>query len=133
MVRVTLLAAAAACALGGCGTLSNVGPGDCGAHSPKKVYGGVREDAAAVVEYGQKVGGASNPGEAASTAALGLYFLAVDMPLSAVGDTLTLPWTIAASCRPDPEPEKPGARSGAAAGTGLGNARAQDLPGVTRY
>ena len=41
MARATLLAAVAACALSGCGTMMNVGPG--GADTPK-VYGGVVSD-----------------------------------------------------------------------------------------
>src|SRR5262245_64476541 len=96
MAKATLLAAVAACALGGCGTMMNVSGGCCGNSSPKAVYGGVRLDAAAVCEYAQKLGRAEGPGDAAFTVAVAAC-VAPDMTVSAVGGTGTLPITLIAS------------------------------------
>lgn len=90
----------ATCCLGGCGTLNNtiVGTGPAPPHEytpPLEVYGGVREDLRTIVD------GVTPPypdsfGEGLSQA-LGTAMLIVDVPLSAVGDTLTLPKTLPAT------------------------------------
>jgi len=67
MLREFLASALLASTLCGCGTMNNMTKGD------RDVYGGVRQDAQNV-----------NNGK---TAAL------IDVPFSAVGDTLTLPFT----------------------------------------
>jgi len=85
----------AAAALSGCGTICNTW--SCCSSGPHRVYGGVLLDAQAFVETFQ----AKDPEKQvewsllnAGTAVLEGCFLAIDLPLSAVADTLTLPITI---------------------------------------
>jgi uncharacterized protein YceK len=82
-------------AVSGCGTLSNLGRYTGivvldGTHT-ERVYGGVWRD----LEFVQDdMAGVVRPGpglERASQLVGAAYFLLVDLPLSAVGDTLTLP------------------------------------------
>jgi uncharacterized protein YceK len=71
-------------ALGGCGTFMNVGAVRCAPYSHPQIYGGVQFD----VEY-----------EISRGSAEGLMIGILDLPLSLVADTLTLPITIAAEIR----------------------------------
>ncbi len=90
MTRVAIAALATA-ALSGCGTMGNLA--GCCVSGPHEIYGGVRLDAKAAWESG---------GEAVHTKGLeslghvaeAVCFLALDLPLSAVADTVTLPITI---------------------------------------
>jgi len=76
--------------LGGCGTFMNVGAVRCAPYSPPHIYGGVQFDA----EY-----------QIARLNFLQMLCGIVDLPFSLVADTLTLPWTIAATVRrPEPDP-----------------------------
>jgi uncharacterized protein YceK len=79
---------------GGCGTVRNlqqaVGPKDVPEMPPdapmKRVYGGVRSDWSELAGW-QRDPEAPHPGTYLSAL--------IDLPLSAVGDTLTLPYTLA--------------------------------------
>ena len=119
------LAGALACALGGCGTANNLlmpeklekgqPPGPVPAH----VYGGVALDARVGSAWltapflGQLPAEVSPVERAVDTTckvAIATYLLSVDLPLSAVADTVTLPLTLAVTLRKHSEP---GARAGA--------------------
>jgi hypothetical protein len=95
------LAAFAASALGGCGTVCNFAGGD------PVPYGGVANDLAFVAKYG-------GPGPSAHTApelkllALGAALGATELCASAAADTLTLPITVPlARSRDKPEDDPP--------------------------
>jgi uncharacterized protein YceK len=89
--------------LSGCGTFANlvvVSP-DTG---EKKVYGGVMQDFKAV-GCNVKDAWASDSGSGWLSNCFAVGFLAIDTPVSAVADTMTLPLTIAAALqKPTPEP-----------------------------
>ena len=116
MARATLLAAAAACALGGCGTVTNLGPGECGAPSPRKVYGGVGADLECLGGLlGSLLPENSEDGcwhlmkvtwpvraDVARDLPGAIWLVAVDIPLCVVLDTLTLPVTIPATASSPP-------------------------------
>ena len=90
-------AGAALCS--GCGTLLNTAyflPCEGG----QRVYGGVRLDWDAAVE---------NNG---NTPALAAAVLLADLPLSLVGDTLTLPYTLALAIRREGQSDGPGSQVG---------------------
>lgn len=80
---------------GGCGTIQNLqqttGPKDVPEIPPdapmKRVYGGVRSDWSELA--GRREPGSPSAGTGSSLSAL------VDLPFSAVGDTLTLPYVLA--------------------------------------
>jgi uncharacterized protein YceK len=94
MLRAFLLAVAtcAACAAGGCGTVENLQGTDRSIPTGRP-YGGVRYDAelgmAMLADTSGGHGGLL--GRSVQLLVLAPYFLAVDLPLSAVGDSLTLP------------------------------------------
>ena len=94
---LTIILAASAVGLGGCGTMANFG-GVCserGWDPPPKVYGGVVVCARCAGECAQRVIHSSEGAEDRGWACLAaVYCVAVDLPLSAVADTLTLPTTI---------------------------------------
>ncbi|MCC6417381.1 MAG: YceK/YidQ family lipoprotein [Gemmataceae bacterium] len=96
MARTSALAALAGAAvwLGGCGTVANLGrPAD-----QQRVFGGVRLDMEVVQECAGEVGqegGPGNPAEAVVSATCSV----LDMPLSLVGDVVTLPLTFLAELR----------------------------------
>jgi uncharacterized protein YceK len=101
----TRLAAVLALALGGCGTALNIcywDPEEGG----KRVYGGVRADAGAVGDGARLCVTSAGWGDRlrATRAAL---LAAVDLPLSAVADTLTLPVTFSPILKEEDEPESP--------------------------
>jgi uncharacterized protein YceK len=98
MWRISLaaLAVGALSAFGGCGTLMNTSPEPPGMARPndgptQRIYGGVRHDA--VMGSTLLVQGGKMP----PLMFVGAYILAIDMPLSFVGDTVTLPWMVAAT------------------------------------
>ena len=96
MARAGALAALAGAVvwLGGCGTVANlVRSGD-----EQRVFGGVRLDMEAVQECAGEVGKAGGPENPADTV-VGATFSVLDIPLSLVGDTLTLPLTFLAELR----------------------------------
>jgi uncharacterized protein YceK len=104
------LAAVLAVALGGCGTMNNLRPPEKGdkespAPAGPSVYGGVGLDAqvgakwlaaAFMAERLPQVSFLESAVDSTCKVGIGAYVLAVDLPLSAVADTLTLPVTIPA-------------------------------------
>jgi uncharacterized protein YceK len=103
------LAGALACALAGCGTMNNLvpPPGDTKKEAPRpdaaRVYGGVELDARVgaswltapfLNEPPANVGPVERFVDTTCKVGIGTYLLWVDLPLSAVGDTLTLPITV---------------------------------------
>ena len=90
MARAAVYAVLAGCVvwLSGCGTIFNFNDDPKGPGGQRKVYGGVRFDA--------------SEGGNASMLLLG------DMLLSAVADTLTLPWTLTATLRKAEQERDPG-------------------------
>jgi uncharacterized protein YceK len=96
MARATVFTALAVCVvwLSGCGTVNNLS----GGQAP---YGGVQQDAKAGSKnlidwrdgYWRVPGGYAIPPSLSLLASA--YLLGVDLPLSAVADTLTLPFTVA--------------------------------------
>lgn len=115
-----LMAAVLASALSGCGTMVNcVGwKGPAG----REIYGGVKQDAANGVThlnealYGPAPSFASYPTKPDNgnhllmksfCAGCGISMLAVDLPISAVADTLTLPVTVPATLMKKKDKPKP--------------------------
>ena len=92
-----------AVAFGGCGTISNL-RGNCRDPGCPKSYGGVSDD----IDWGWDVltdsscGHGGLPGCIVQKLIVAPYVLTVDLPLSVVGDTLTLPSTMNA---PHEQPE----------------------------
>src|SRR5215470_14908210 len=90
------LASGAACALAGCGTVRNL-QGD-GGHQTPQVYGGVAADLKAVRDVANEEPPRIHgwlPGlvlACHTVRAVRCCRWLADVPLSAVGDTLTLPW-----------------------------------------
>jgi len=79
--------------LSGCGTIANMQPGGWIAPTgtgdeETRVYGGVKDDTIAIRNWATAVAN----GEQDSAARLLVWSL--DLPLSAIGDTLTLPYTM---------------------------------------
>jgi len=89
---VKALLAASAVWLSGCGTVANTS--GMTREGRMLVYGGVRADVRGFQD-------AASRGDLPA-----LTFCAADLPLSAVADTLTIPWTIAASGRAE-SPDEP--------------------------
>jgi uncharacterized protein YceK len=81
--------------LGGCGTMGNVWC--CCKSGEEKVYGGVANDLEALGNGARHICHPESPADAAFYALVLPLFFAVDLPLSLVGDTLTLPITIPAT------------------------------------
>jgi len=96
MARLAICAAALAVLASGCGTVHNLSEGQ---GTP---YGGVREDAEKGAERWRDW---CHPSGHCVPPAVDLMFaayqLAVDLPLSTIGDTLTLPWTIETELKRD--------------------------------
>ena len=112
----------------GCGTLLNT------AHYPyasggEEIYGGVQLDYRVVAQEHQK--------RSATTVALAL----LDMPFSLVGDTLTLPYTVALSMSRQGEAGQPDKKDAllnetwksAQPSTGVRQAAAEEAPPVPTY
>ena len=92
-------------AAGGCGTLYNheISPCPKSRSDTFRVYGGVRKDLEEVATAFVP-GGSADPDHMTGRPALvatGMLYLAVDLPLSAVGDTVLLPITVPAALRKD--------------------------------
>jgi uncharacterized protein YceK len=128
MVRLgttLFLAVAVSAVLSGCGTCVNLLPTGRYMHvqwtdQPRKVYGGVRWDVNTVwtgIANPPKVEGA---GDLACRTGLGAYLIAVDLPLSAIMDTLTLYITVPNTYRRltegPPQPAAPAKEDGSDAG-----------------
>ena len=94
-----LLAAACATGLGGCGTSNNLND----PYNKPAIYGGVRRDLDMQMVSDFYLNSASGEPTPLSTAPLVLLSI-VDLPLSAVCDTLSLPVTIRAAIEKDPPP-----------------------------
>ena len=84
-----LLALGFTLALCGCGTMHNMSGG-----SPYTPYGGVRQDVKQVGQAARQATEAGSPREFGKAIATGTLS-ALDAPLSAVGDTVTLPRVLA--------------------------------------
>ncbi len=111
-MRPGSVAAFCALLLAGCGTLRNLDFGSCcsgerpGSH---RVFGGVRGDLeSAGATVGNAAGGPGSFAERAGLVALAVAVTvpvtAIDLPLSAVGDTLTLPLTIPTASHEERQP-----------------------------
>jgi uncharacterized protein YceK len=99
---VIVFAALALMCSAGCGTLYNHEIGPCPKSRPDtfRVYGGVRKDfeeAASVLSPGLDT--ADQLQARALALPLAALFLAVDLPLSTLGDTIGLPITVNAAIR----------------------------------
>ena len=103
------LAALWASALGGCGTAGNLWrpPVLGGQH----IYGGVRLDAAAIRESLTGQPPDPDPRRVAPPPVRTILCSAVDLPFSAVADTLTLPATIRATLDQRRDKQKPAPES----------------------
>lgn len=87
-----LWATGALLALTGCGTMMNM-PAPChGPERPLRVFGGVRNDLEMAQSNFEKMHAASPEERAAK--ARGCALLALDLPLSAAADAITLPLTV---------------------------------------
>jgi uncharacterized protein YceK len=115
-----LWAGVVACALSGCGTVHNFCGDDADA-GPCRVFGGVRSDVTSGVRYLRNPTGdhgdypaevCADPAVQFYARAIGWYLLAVDLPLSAVGDTLTLPWALLSQVAGDDAAPEPTAKQG---------------------
>src|SRR5262249_17645827 len=115
VARAAILAAVAACALSGCGTVDNLWYEGCpGERVP---YGGVTTSATLGYLFAAQAAHFDSPEGCVGCAAYGAYFLAVDLPLSAIADSRPLPVPAPAmlaraarpaKAAPAPEPTKPG-------------------------
>jgi uncharacterized protein YceK len=108
MARAAVCTVLAACvvSLSGCATVLNCTDPHGGAGGEKRVYGGVLLDAAiAYKAVGGPAPSCSDWGLDRPAAWVGIW-AALDLPLSAVADTLTLPFTVAAALQKD-DPSKP--------------------------
>jgi uncharacterized protein YceK len=99
MARRTLAALGAAVALvglGGCGTVTNLTVAEICQDPPRSPYGGVRCDAESIPDYfaGPFAQEHVEPLIIPGAWLAGIYVLFVDTPLSVLGDTLTLPYTV---------------------------------------
>ena len=97
MTRAVVYAGLAAwvVSLGGCGTMMNFW-WDGSFHEPA-VYGGTATSAGFGLQAAEEVAKFDNLDHCADCVVIAGYFLAVDLPLSVVADTLTLPLTVAAA------------------------------------
>lgn len=105
----TAWAVAVTCAVGGCGTLMNLSnesdPSPAMKKLPLGVYGGVQADAQIGKGYLKECFSGRYPAWANLYGfSVGSYLLSVDLPLSLVGDTLTLPWSVVAELNKTDEP-----------------------------
>ena len=141
MARAALLAAAVACALGGCGTMRNLGPGEGAASALRKVYGGVGADLECL---GGLLGSIASSVEKPRWHLLSvkwsvadgvdstwqmagaLWITAVDIPLCVVLDTLTLPVTIPATLAMPPGKKQDGDGAPTPAGPSAGSPACPD-------
>jgi uncharacterized protein YceK len=89
-------AAGLAVALVGCGTVANtvwLAPYEGG----QKIFGGVRVDVAAAKGCFEEASRAEDSADRLKSGSKAVAFGALDLPLSLVADTLTLPYTISAT------------------------------------
>src|SRR5688572_4114847 len=84
--------------LSGCGTVHNL-CGEAGrfGDGEKKVYGGVASSAEYVIYFASGITSIDDLNGLAGWVLGTGYSVFVNMPLSAIGDTLTLPWTVSAT------------------------------------
>lgn len=92
-LKAWLLAFSALACVSGCGTMHNVWSCFDERVPQKLIYGGVREDKQSIREAAHLTISSSKPREVTNGISH-LVSRTVDLPLSAVGDTLTLPITI---------------------------------------
>ncbi len=110
MRRVAYLTAVLAGSFCGCGTVTNVTP-TADEPAPLKVYGGVAMGAKASWErlLDTEGGHGGLLALAVEKTVLLPYLVLIDLPCSAVGDTLTLPVTLQAAIRRGKEQRQTGA------------------------
>src|SRR5260370_727692 len=94
-----LLLMVALSAATGCGTMMNLDTSSAafGMIPTQRVYGGIQSDVELADRNFQMA--SEGGGEGVARGVVGAYLLLVDLPLSLVGDTLTLPVTIPAAAR----------------------------------
>jgi uncharacterized protein YceK len=117
--RTVLFVALAFVALVGCGTVRNLATGD------PEIYGGVQKDIEIIQTPPPRSGVGINP----MTLAL---FTPVDLCLSLVGDTLTLPLAVCMRQNDHSGDDKGGAAGGGNQGAPVGPVTGGDLPGQPR-
>jgi uncharacterized protein YceK len=94
-----------AVALAGCGTIANVGGGRW---RTSKIYGGVLRDVKSTEDWIADYSAEPKTGIMRDVGVgVGVGLIAIDLPLSAVGDTLTLPITIPVALRRPRQPDLP--------------------------
>jgi hypothetical protein len=111
----TVLLLAGSGALSGCGTIANNHPDSLilGKQGPRRIYGGVRGDVECGFSCIAKAFQSDSVGGFLENALLLPCCCAIDLPLSAIGDTITLQVTIratldrATSAGQPPSPEQP--------------------------
>lgn len=97
--------------LSGCGTLGNMQEVRDAEQPGRTPYGGVRDDACGgfrMLSTVVHVPDSEEPwefGQRAACLVLGTYFLAVDLPMSAIADTVTLPYVLLAGPGTIPKPD----------------------------
>jgi uncharacterized protein YceK len=96
LTAVLLLAAVAP---SGCGTIANLSTGAENGWKNAQIYGGVRRDVKSANEWFADSWTPANDSDVMQDigAVVGVGLVGLDLPLSAIGDTLTLPLTIPAS------------------------------------
>jgi uncharacterized protein YceK len=105
-----ILVAGVVLGLAGCGTILNLKDPPGSQVPRKRIYGGVQLDVANGTQAFEEVCTAEGHQKYQTavprgvTLALGAYLLAIDVPLSAIGDTLTLPITVCATLAGKDEP-----------------------------
>ncbi len=99
---VRCVAAVVLSVLSGCGTVRNIDTfsgsidADPRYRPVPSVYGGVKMDAAAEARIAKRVG------EQPMLEIIGMGLLAADLPISVIGDTLTLPYVLYAQAQKQP-------------------------------
>jgi uncharacterized protein YceK len=96
-ISASVLLAALVCTLAGCGTMANLKPAkssDEDAPKPQRVFGGVEHD----VAWSKKCFGPPDEKDGKEPGLgdqlKGTCYMFVDLPLSFVGDVVTLPFTL---------------------------------------
>jgi uncharacterized protein YceK len=88
---VAVYAVLASCVASGCGTLCDRGAGPCPKARESRIYGGVRTDLAAIAEN------PTSPWNA---------LVVLDLPISAVADTLSLPGQLSSTRKKTGKPSR---------------------------
>ena len=104
MKRLVSVAILAICAISGCGTAINLACPVTAAGHPAQVYGGVKHDVEVCQSCKNESMFLSGMGNSSAWfSELAAYLVALDVPLSAVADTLTLPITLPTQLLAEPD------------------------------